>query len=476
MNGAGGHDDVDKVILDGLRTLQSGMLPAARKQEVLEAMRHEAGLSGSPPQPARPWRWWVVTACAAAAVLVLLLLNEGPRPSTPHPASSLNVGSTGQVLLNPNFEDLYMESPTTGWAFVTSAKGCRVARSTNQGRTWHDITPRGVGQSIAFQPTGPLSALLASFVPGRSASVYVTTDGGATWRRSTPFPIREDPGTTFRPTTLMNGGGAPCATASFAQVGRHIWLDVGTVSLVRNSVVSAELFASDDSGKTFHLIARTESSQRTGALPSFGSLAFLNPRDGAMSVVYESGKMVGRPILFRTSDGGRTWSPSVSQVTFGGQLGTTPPVFTGPRAMVFNDLTDPQLSSFFPLVTVDSGASWQSPAQVDPFQVSDNPSSPSADPSLGIATGTDVITGTTAVVIDQEGYVSSTTDGGATWTVVPHGAATSRSLAGLYLYAPISFANPKVGWAVGIPGSNPHSNGALYLTTDGGATWQKVTN
>lgn len=475
MNGTGGHDDVDQIILDGLRTLRGRMLPAARRQEVLEAMPHEAGLSGAPLHPARPWRWWVATACAAAAVLLLLLLIGGPRPGTPNPASSLTVGSTGQVLLNPNFEDLYMESTTTGWAFVKSAQGCRIARSTNQGRTWHDITPRGVGRSLAFQPTGPESALLASFVPGRSASVYVTTDGGATWTRGTPFPIREDPGTTFRPTTLMNGGGAPCATASFARVGRHIWLDVGTVPLVSTSVVSAELFASDDSGKTFRLIARTGSSDGTGALPGFGALAFLNPRDGATSVVYESGG-VGLPILFRTSDGGRTWSPAVSQVTFGGQLGTTPPVFTGQRGMVFNDLTDPQLSSFFPLVTVDGGASWRSPAEVDPFQVFDNPSSPSSDLSLGIATGTDIIIGTTAVVIDQEGYVASTTDGGATWTVAAHGTATSRSLAGLFFYAPISFATPRVGWAVGIPKTNPHSNGALYLTTDGGASWQRVAN
>src|SRR5579871_1897258 len=88
---------------------------------------------------------------------------------------------------------LQMITSTTGWAMPCTGKpgsaGARVARTTDGGRTWRDVTPSPVralsapNLSVVLLAADERHAWLAeSTYP--HAAVYRTADGGRTWNRS----------------------------------------------------------------------------------------------------------------------------------------------------------------------------------------------------------------------------------------------------------------------------------------------------
>ena len=69
---------------------------------------------------------------------------------------------------------------------------------------------------------------------------------------------------------------------------------------------------------------------------------------------------------------------------------------------------------------------------------------------------------TTGWVVNSNGYIFRTTDGGTTWTQQFHGSSYFRS---------VGFANENIGWAGTLDPQN-----ILYSTKNGGAEWTPVTN
>lgn len=391
---------------------------------------------------------WAGSAVAATAVVTAFVLMGPLAHGSPTPVGpqAVTVASIRTTVRAPNFDSasvLDMTSPETGWVAWSTVKGLHggsilaVARTTDQGRTWVNVTPRAnlAGDKLFVIPTGVQGAFLAAIRPGKTVTVYVTHDGGKTWTHGNPVPI------------LYGDGGAHLTSN-----GRDVWMEVGAGG-ARASV--AQLFRSDDDGITWWLVAETQTHVSTGsALPGFGWIAFTNTVDGFTSAQLLQG--TGFSGLYMTTDGGTKWTP----VPIGsGWEEIGPPRFTGPDGLAAIYLANPNQSSAELLRTTDDGRTWTNTFPVPPL--------------VTINTGTDVLSGEVALIAGFSGNIHRTTDGGRSWqTLSP--APSSHDLMERNVIGYLSFYSPEVGWAIMGPRAQPNANQTLYLTTNGGATWKEM--
>ena len=100
------------------------------------------------------------------------------------------------------------------------------------------------------------------------------------------------------------------------------------------------------------------------------------------------------------------------------------------------------------------------------------PQSPVAMIRLDDASFIDARTGW---VVDTQGLIYQTTDGGDTWTQLIH---DQTDLGYRVLFRSIGFANERVGWVgnLGQSSQNPNFQHILHGTTDGGKTWTDLTD
>src|SRR5581483_6345200 len=158
------------------------------------------------------------------------------------------------------------------------------------GRTWTDVTP-GKG---TVHPSGAATTVGRTIVFGtqrgpRTFAVERSDDGGRTWRMSQPFT---DPrGLGIGPPDVVDA--------------RHLFVAVDQGAAAGSSGES--LWASSDGGSTWRFVSRTGFSvTRPGQLP-FGcdknGYGFATPSVG-WATAFCAG---GRPFVYRTDDGGRTW-------------------------------------------------------------------------------------------------------------------------------------------------------------------------
>jgi len=141
-----------------------------------------------------------------------------------------------------------------------------------------------------------------------------------------------------------------------------------------------------------------------------------------------------RSTIWRTIDGGATWSVMLS-----GPVRNTPEWL---RGVFFTDLNTGWIvgDNNVILKTTDGGVTW-------------NPQSSGTSNNLW---SVDFVDASTGWIVGSSGRILKTANGGTTWTAQSSG--TSRDLQA------VSFANILVGWAVG-------SNGIILKTIDGGVTW-----
>ncbi len=144
--------------------------------------------------------------------------------------------------------------------------------------------------------------------------------------------------------------------------------------------------------------------------------------------------------VYRTTDGGDTWTPGMSQNSY---------MF----AVDFVGRERGWIATIGPLYfrTTDAGASWTSgllPAYFTTPTVSDMEF---ADENVGWAVGWD-------------GFVARTTNGGQSWFLQDIGSTEDILL-------DIHVVNANEAWAA--CREKPSDDGAVYHTTNGGATWQK---
>ncbi len=352
----------------------------------------------------------------------------GPSPArqTP-PAKGLSAPAPapGPAQVVRDLRQVSMFSSTAGWALSES----KVLSTQDGGATWSDVTPKGLSS---------LSGAASFFLDGGHAwlvtagdlklTVFRTTDSGRTWTQS-------------------RGPDAMGAIMRF-------W-DEKTGLLVAHlgaamSHEEVSIFRTEDGGATWKLLSHTPiDKEMPGALPLTGIKSGLAMLGSDRGWVTGSWPVPGKPYLFATKDGGKTWSAVVLPLPkeYAGEMMTVePPVFsvTGREGvMAANLYGEGRITLFFS--TSDRGETWQYRGKLksggDRFFLS--------------------IAGPGSLhALDGERLYAST-DAGKSWTQVTPAAKLTDVTS-------VQFISEQAGWVA--------SGGQLLKTVDGGKTWSAARN
>lgn len=325
--------------------------------------------------------------------------------STAAPPATGPAGGSGIWL-----QSVRMTSPATGWATFfgqpagTSASNPELlARTTDTARTWADVTPRAARPLLG------------------SAYSYAVMD-----------PVD----------------------------GSHAYLAVSkSAPGSAGKVNTAEVFATGDGGRTW-----TASSPFTTAGP-VAQVTFTDARHGWL-LLDVPGAAAGkpRPWLYRTTDGGRDWSPAAT---------AAPPVGGGQNDMCqrlrlsFPTATTGWLvvscrSGSYLTVSHDGGRTWAAQPLPIPAGMCTPPS------GLCFIIGLEAVGSSAFLTVAPEGGAPSpvlltTRDLGRTWHRLPLPPGAER-------YPQVTFSSPADG--VLVPAA-PQGvlGGVFYTTSDGGQTW-----
>jgi photosystem II stability/assembly factor-like uncharacterized protein len=365
---------------------------------------------------------------------------------------------------------LQMTSAMTGWALYysgnpnSSSPALLLARTTDGGRSWTDVTPAAARPMLAtpdaaqvLDPVGGDRAYLAvteatqeSSTTVNTTMVFVTTDGGGTWTDSAPLravsTVSEvsfaDPQQGF----LMLGGGDD------AMGEDAVWL-----------------YRTADGGAHWSLAAATPAPTGTavssqpgpGQIPAAcdkRGLAFPAATNGWIASTCNAGLANA---LLVSHDGGVSWAdeslPLPATLCAGGACTVSGPQFLDRTGFV---TVDPEPAGAALLVTRDLGQTWDRLALPGGLQY---PQITFFSPTQGV-----LVAGETQGAFGGTFY--TTADGGRTWTPVPQGVNLTR------LGVAIDFATPEDGFAwTNSLASDPAAPTSIYETTNSGRTWHAFT-
>lgn len=395
-------------------------------------------------------------------------------------------------------DDVDVVTPTLAFSVTNGG----VLKNTDGGQTWSvtgfpDFLPSPA--RIAF--ADPLNGVVAA--PSGVGLYYFTADGGQTWQaRNGPAVTVHD---AFSPNEIAmvdaqtvfaanSGGGCDpsfncssygplCRTTNGATTWSQNSAPRPLYGLSRNS--AGTVLAVGEGGNvwqwgpsTWQQIGGTQHDRYDAS----GSIAFKSSSTGIASALnFNSGGGPTQTLIFRTSNGGASWS---SSVLFGNVIndiayarGFDPAAYGVGRVQLNGILYTGVLKSG------NDGATWSTIWSSTPYvalqaidfgsathgvAVGNNGRLAIIDNdavTLGAITGGGTLADVAfadpliAVAIGNNGLFR-TTDGGATWTSI---TAPAGARAG------IGFASATVGVAVG-------SNGSILRTADAGLTWQSITS
>ncbi|MEW5938224.1 MAG: hypothetical protein AB1750_01065 [Chloroflexota bacterium] len=367
---------------------------------------------------------------ALFTVLVLFALAACTSTPTPPPLIPPTFTPTppGPIPIEaPQLTQFHFFNEREGWGATQTL----IVRTTDGGRTWTNATPPFEAQ-YGYAPFVFLDAQTAwALLPisyFESGALYQTTDGGLSWRSyPTPFAVASlqilDDGTAFALASL--GAGAGSQAVAF--------------------------FQSVDNGQTWKSVFVNDPNavDATNSLPLGGSKGGFAFTDALNGWVGGSVPVDGEIFLYRSQDGGVTWSEFNLALPLGyasAQTGNDGPIFFSPAEGLlpvhFVMPTQPGgLSVFYR--TSDGGATW-TPGQV----INDGRIFHFRSARDGVAF--------------SEGQFFFTSDAGATW------GAVQPAMDFTDILDSIQFISATTGWAlVNETGADP----ALYFTTDGGVNW-----
>ena len=412
------------------------------------------------------WRNW---RALSWVTVVLLAIGCGtasvPAPMVPgpgRPSASTAVPAFSAVPARPIwFQSLQMTGASDGWAQFWSSSPSQVspaplellARTTDGGRTWTDVTPSGARALLSrpdatevFDVAGAERAYLAiststqqSAAAPSTTMLFMTSDGGRTWAEQPPASTTGIASLLSFPDPehgwlLMNSGGAmgqdPVRVYRTSDGGAHWSLAAASPPVDGNSDTGIPVTC-DKTGIAF-------ASATAGWLSGNCTIGL----SGALLVSH---------------DGGSTWQPQPLPLPAGtcsdADCSVTGPQFTGGAGFltVTREPGTPAL-----LVTRDAGKTWH------PVPL---PAGSRQYPQIKFGPRGGVLV--PAGLQDSLGTVFYvTSDGGQTWTAVPQGVHFSEN------GATVEFVSPTAGFAWILGGD---TQGAMpppmYKTANSGRTW-----
>ncbi|HJU37546.1 MAG TPA: hypothetical protein VJ716_09040 [Gaiellaceae bacterium] len=306
--------------------------------------------------------------------------------------------------------------------------------TSNGGRTWRlSRLPQLAKGGVASGRTDPITNIAqVRFVDRRHgwvavmgrSRIYRTTDGGRSWHVSTP------PGCS----RACEGG-----SISFLDA-RHGY------ALLYTRARDNRLFRTSDGGRTWQLVSRP---------PVYDHITFVDRMTG-FAFGGEQRMVIG-PIrapdfgnLYRTTDGGRTWSRYV--IHDSSRFVEQPFAVFGRTVVVAQNGSNPDggidLAPSTVYASPDAGGHWTGRA---------------VPPAVGVPAPLDAVSPSVWVWASHTGlYVTHT--GGRRWhRIVLQALRPAASI------TTVDFTSSRVGWAI-FTGIAPH--GSLFHTTDGGVHWK----
>jgi len=464
--------------------------PAARLRDGMAA---EAGsvtagpafteqvISAAVRQPvARPsWQGWVLPAAAAALVAILVaaaligtsLLRSDrqppaaqtsppaatsgpPAPSSPAPSSGATASPTGSSAPSPSGSsggagpvpagfravDLTWISNSVGWALGTAPCGqppcTSIVRTGDGGKTWTGIpAPKAWLVQTDSCPSGcdrvrglrfANAEIGYAFGPN---SLFLTTDGGASWRRQpggSAYSLEIVDGAALRVTGQQPGCAPGCTfTVQRAALGSTDWRDVALPA----------------GGQTAD--AQLAASGRTVVLATYGHVA--------------GGAENATSVLFTSTDAGAGWrkvgEPCPQGSGSAAEVDTVAVTVAPDRSIT--GLCRPRgagTGGQFTVTSTDGGAHFAA-----------------APASLGAATGTVLGAASSKILLVGLDQLYRSTDGGTHWQRTDSGGH------GPAMVDFIGFESSSVGRVLGLDADGTVGASTVWTTTDAGRSWTSST-
>jgi photosystem II stability/assembly factor-like uncharacterized protein len=351
-------------------------------------------------------------------------------PPTPYPDTPAPPAIDAPLVEAPALVEIHFLNELDGWGVTET----QIVRTNDGGITWYNVTPPDLTETGSTVETFILDNQHAwvqkpdfNNFPNNGL-LYHTTDGGLTWTiSSTPF----------------SGG-----DLSFIDVNNGWMLaDLG-VGAGSNAIA---VFQTRDGGATWTQTYTNDPnlSNAGDSLPLGGIKSGLTPLN--MQTAWVSGVTYasGTVYLFRTDDGGHTWTPVTLELPAGAEnfeLGIDK------DQMQFVSATDGFLAVRMSgeatqtavYITNDAGNTWTL--------------TPTLIPNAGAS---EFLSAQEAIIYNGEQFYV-THDAARTWNTVSPNIVFGDS------FANMDFVNPNTGWVITV---DPANHRSLNRTTDGGATW-----
>lgn len=374
----------------------------------------------------------VLSACSGTSKSSSTSLST-EIPRTPYPDTPSPEIVNASLIESPALVELNMLDELSGWG-VTEAE---IARTNDGGITWYDITPpdmteTGYSIEIFILDNDHVWVQKPDFESfPDSGFLSRTTDGGLTWRTSsTPFSMGE---LSF----LDDDNGWMLAD-----------LDAGAGS---NAVA---IYQTTNGGAKWDLkyINDPNHPDAKDSLPLGGLKTGILARDMQTAWVGGVTYAPGTLYLYRTDDGGSSWTPVTPELPAGAEKAELSIDADQMRFVTRRDgflavhmAGDSTQTAIY--ITHDAGDSWT----LTPTLI------PNASSSA-------FLSAEEAILYNGEQFYV-TRDAARTWSIIPPDIVFGET------FADMDFANMSNGWVITVDSESHHS---LYRTNDGGATWLPI--
>ena len=353
-----------------------------------------------------------------------------------------------------HFTTIQMSSAKNGWGEIETGNGdWKILHTTDGGVNWQDtaIIPMTCDVVIG---NGAKAWYVQKSVHNniQYATVYRAMSGGITWTASNTFPLPV--------------GYSDRLQLTFTPSGRVGWLAITTGG---NASQTLQLWRTVDSGDQWKLISNEN--------PFDFLLGFRNAQDGWAECVHGGAPFAdwlkrpdpnGEPVLYHTTDGGRTWKPqylpvpdTLSQYNGHVSLGNT--IWFGDEGFIPVSFTsDHPDMKWGVYVTKDGGDIWHFYME---NAVANNYGSNLTQVNFSIVSPTDLFESVTALHETNNGpYLAKSTY--MYFKSIPDHRWMQVSKTPVP-FIQVQFVSKKVGFAI-------TQAGVLYKTLNGGHDWRTI--